>query len=1080
MSDLDTSKGGQGPAQSGDDRAAELLGLVDQARDLQQSGRTEEALALAERAETIARGCEFPRRLEPAQTLNRLGMIFFETGYTRTALPLYAQALAIAERLAPHDDDLLASLHNNLGQAEARLGRLEQAQTHLESSVAIRTQATPGSLALGFALDNLGSVHGSRGHLEQAEALHRQALAIFEQARGPIDTHVATALGNLSNVYRQRRDFQRAEACRLRALDTHERLLGLASPETLLDVAALADVHREQGDEARADTLMNLLLSIGGASPARAHRSLAEMLRALATTAFGDFRLDLAERLGARAVELLEAIEGPQAPDTLQALHLLANVQRATGHTEAADRAYHRALSGYEALQLHDEAVTVLIDLGKVYRDEGSYPLAEEVLRRALEHLRRAPGRDHQGIASALGNLALVHYEAEQYPRADAAFAEALAEVQQDTGRRFGERPWLLHNRAMLQYHLGQHDAAWDLYEEAKRLWTEEEGEDHPFVATAAANLALVHWARGDVERALTSFAEAERLRDREMQRIIAVGSETKRAAYARELQGDLHKVLTFCLALDPCPPEAAGFAAQMLVRRKGRVLDAIAHTLLQVREHPRPEDQEIVSRLQTVRREIAALMAPMLVTRRPTEARARLAVLRSEEERLEAALSYRSALSRPGLESVSLVDVQRALPRHGALIELLRFPVFDPARTGRKGPWKEPRYAAMVLPASGEPRCFDLGPASVVDAHLDKWRSLLRNRSSDEEAREREAGELWSLLIAPVRSALSGVRRLLVSPDGKLALIPFGLLRDPDGHPLSARFTVSYLTSGREVTRAGAAEPAASGVVVIAAPDFDAETGDGSSAAPSRLAGRARFAPLPGTKEEGEEIGALLDDVRLFTGRDATAEALRGVQRPLVLHVGTHGIFSPLEDEEIDWRMDLLSVGGEPLLIRRASTTHTANPMFYSGLALAGANRQAGGNGTGILTAQEVAGLDLRGTELVVLSACETGLGTVKQGEEFTGLRRALAIAGAATQVTSLWKVDDAATRVLMGHYYRSLLDGHGRAEALQLAQARTEQDPAHPEWRHPVYWAAFVSAGAWAPMPEGLRRRAGGGEDH
>jgi CHAT domain-containing protein len=618
----------------------------------------------------------------------------------------------------------------------------------------------------------------------------------------------------------------------------------------------------------------------------------------------------------------------------------------------------------------------------------------------------------------------------------------------------------------MLKYHRGEYDEARRLYEEAKRLWTEDLGKDHPFVATATANLALLHWAKGEAVDALAAFMEAEGLRDREMQRILAVGSEKKRAAYARDMQGDLHKVVTFCLSLDPCPVAVTRFAAQMLLRRKGRVLDAIAHTVSQLHDSIRPEDQVLVNRLQNVRHDIAALMGPVLVTRRPTEQRERLAELRQEEERLEAALSYRGALYRPGLEPVTLKESQQSVPPDGALIELLRWRPFDPVRTGAKEPWKEERYAAMVLRPDCEPQWFDVGHATTIDGRLDSWRSLLRNRSSEEHERNQLAAELYSLLIEPLRNAIDGARHLLVSPDGKLALIPFGELRDSKGHSLSAEFVVSYVSSGRDLKRAHGKAEETQGVVVIAAPDYDVETANTVAGASSRFADRGRFAPIPGTKAEGEEISRLLADVKLLIGREANVDALRNVRRPVVLHVASHGIFSPLEDDTVSHRMDVMSVGDAILMVQRASKMSLANPMFFSGLALAGANHR----GAGILTAQEIAGLDLHGTELAVLSACETGLGTVKRGEEFTGLRRALAIAGAATQVTSLWKVDDTATRVLMGRYYRLLLDGRSRAEALQMAQSRVANDPEHPEWKHPVYWAAFVSAGAWGPVRDRL----------
>jgi CHAT domain-containing protein len=131
--------------------------------------------------------------------------------------------------------------------------------------------------------------------------------------------------------------------------------------------------------------------------------------------------------------------------------------------------------------------------------------------------------------------------------------------------------------------------------------------------------------------------------------------------------------------------------------------------------------------------------------------------------------------------------------------------------------------------------------------------------------------------------------------------------------------------------------------------------------------------------------------------------------------------------------------------------------------LALAGANARKSGDDDGILTAAEAAGLDLWGTKLVVLSACETGVGEVKNGDGVYGLRRALVLAGSESQVMSLWKVSDRATKDLMVAYYRGLLAGQGRTAALRRVQLRMLASPAT---RHPFYWASFIQSGAWGPL--------------
>jgi CHAT domain-containing protein len=161
-------------------------------------------------------------------------------------------------------------------------------------------------------------------------------------------------------------------------------------------------------------------------------------------------------------------------------------------------------------------------------------------------------------------------------------------------------------------------------------------------------------------------------------------------------------------------------------------------------------------------------------------------------------------------------------------------------------------------------------------------------------------------------------------------------------------------------------------------------------------------------------------------------------------------------------------------------------NPLLRSGLILAGANqRQSGPGEDGVLTALEAAGLDLWGTRLVVLSACETGLGEIKNGEGVYGLRRALVLAGSESQVMSLWQVSDAATRDLMAAYYTRLQAGEGRTEALRQVQLTMiksggttapagaqrgiglqKENPKSQDLSHPFYWAAFIQSGEWRSL--------------
>jgi CHAT domain-containing protein len=185
----------------------------------------------------------------------------------------------------------------------------------------------------------------------------------------------------------------------------------------------------------------------------------------------------------------------------------------------------------------------------------------------------------------------------------------------------------------------------------------------------------------------------------------------------------------------------------------------------------------------------------------------------------------------------------------------------------------------------------------------------------------------------------------------------------------------------------------------------------------------------------------------------------------PRILHIATHAFFLPDIPRP---SVKATEVWGED---NRPVSPYFENPLLRSGIVFSGANRRSGEVEDGILTGLEIASLDLRGTELLVLSACDTGLGEVRNADGVYGLRRAFALAGVRSQVMSLWKVNDAATRPLMTEYYRKLLAGAGRSEALRQVQLSMLRNPA---LRSPYFWASFVLEGDWKPLAQQASVRA------
>jgi CHAT domain-containing protein len=401
------------------------------------------------------------------------------------------------------------------------------------------------------------------------------------------------------------------------------------------------------------------------------------------------------------------------------------------------------------------------------------------------------------------------------------------------------------------------------------------------------------------------------------------------------------------------------------------------------------------------------------------------------------------------GTREELLARIQKRLPESAALLEMVRYrPMNVTATTGTER-WQAARYGAYLVRRTGRPTFLDFGTADSIDALVAEFRRMLaqpRGTLAHELGRRLDA-----LLMQPVRASLGGARTIYLSPDGALNLVPFAALVDEQDRYLLETFTFNYVSTGRDLTRPTSQAVAATAPVVIGDPAFDAAADQaGTQTGPDATRGLRgqSFGRLPGTAAEARNIANLLGKVTVFTGSQATETALKSVESPRVLHVATHGFF--LADQDLSTTLS-------------SAVADLEDPMLRSGLVLSGVNIGKSGNDDGVLTALEAAGLALWGTQLVVLSACETGVGEVKTGEGVFGLRRAFMVAGAETLVMSLWQVEDTATQRLMTEFYRRLAQGEDRSQALRQASLSLMQDAAY---RHPFFWASFIAAGETGPL--------------
>ena len=499
-------------------------------------------------------------------------------------------------------------------------------------------------------------------------------------------------------------------------------------------------------------------------------------------------------------------------------------------------------------------------------------------------------------------------------------------------------------------------------------------GSSHPDIAQLLEQLASIRQRKSDVAAAVADLTRAFDIREGHLARNLALGSDRQRLGYLNLFANDTDQAISLHARHAPDSPGALELAVTTVLRRKGRALDAASDSVANLRRHAPNEQRGLFDRLTTARAQLATVTLRGTGATSPAVYRATLARLEETVDRVENELSAASATFRAERTPITRTAVQRAIPAEAALVEYALYQPVDPT-TERSA---APRYVAYVLRAGDTPpRWADLGEAAAIDAAIGAWRRALRDPGRRDAARL--ARRVDALVMQPVRDLVGDIRHLLISPDGSLNLIPFAALLDARDQFLIERYAITYLTSGRDLHRLLVPRESRGQPVVVAAPAFGEPALVATKKDPATREqvdySQVFFGPLPGVGAETRALRTLLPQATFFVGEQATESALRRVGGPRVLHIATHGFFLESGGEMPGGEATLAGVAGRRL---GKWAAWAENPLLRSGLALAGANQGKSGADDGVLTALEAASLDLWGTKLVVLSACDTGVGEV------------------------------------------------------------------------------------------------------
>ena len=538
--------------------------------------------------------------------------------------------------------------------------------------------------------------------------------------------------------------------------------------------------------------------------------------------------------------------------------------------------------------------------------------------------------------------------------------------------------------------------------------------ENHPSFSTVFNNVGLSYYSQAEYKKAAEQFQLSIQNEQSNLSQNLIAGSERQKREFINTFRETTNAVVSLHLRALPEDAETAQLAFNTILQRKGRILDVWSDSLqstcqdIGVDYQSLCDDYEQVieqrSNLEYLKRENSYS---------DSQSSVQLATLEDNIEDLEDQISRASADFKDATPSVTVSDIQALLPGDSALVEIVLYqPLIDTSIEDLSGgrdvqtdstynPYNAasfsqlsrfgaPRYAAYILKDSGVVQSVDLGSADTINASISSFKDSLSITdangapvTSPFQVRQ-EAQNLHRQIISPIRSALGDTTTVFIAPDGELNIVPFEALideEDEENRYLVEKYQFRYLTSGRDLLRLKE-ESAEHGdsALLLGNPDYNRSRSQSFQVSSRDIDFNNRiFGRLDYTQDEVDAIAPLLSNVEKLTEGEATESAVKRQESPSILHMATHGFF--LSDES------------------------ATNPLLKSGLILAGAASLEGSRDgqDGILSALEVSGLNLQGTQLAVLSACDTGQGESEVGEGVYGLRRALVSAGNAESSTQL-----------------------------------------------------------------------------
>ena len=1060
-------------------------------------GRYADAEALYSQATGIRKVQLGENHPDYAIFLNNVAGLYLSMGRYAEAEQLYLQAIGIRKAQLSENHPEYASSLNNLAMLYEDLGRYAEAEPlYLKAKEIRNTQLGEDHPDFASSLNNLAGLYKDMGRYAEAEPLYLKAKEIRNTQLGEDHPDFASSLNNLAGLYKDMGRYAEAESLYLKAKEIRKMQLGEDHPDFASSLNNLAGLYKDMGRYAEAESLYLKAKEIRKTQLGEDHTDYANSLNNLAGLYQITGRYAEAEHLCTQAIRIVKAKLGEEHPHYATSLNTLAILYKSMGRYADVKPIYLKTME-IRKMQLgenHPVYSSSLNNLALLYKNTGRYTEAVQLSTKAIKIRKKQLGEDHPDYATSLSSLAGLYQNMGRYAEAEPLYLQGLEITKKALGEEHPEYATSLNNLATLYRNTGRYDEAELIMLNVTKIVRIQLGEEHLDYATTQNNLAVLYESMGQYDQAEPLYLQGQQVYFHQLQTVFPTLSEKEKEQFLKTFSNSFEYFHSFVLKRQGGNPAITAPQYDNALLLKGLLLQSSA----QIRERILASGDTTAIRLfedwQALKRQW--LKESKIPKNERVQAGIAPDATLAKANTLEKELARRSETFAEAKDTVRTTwrEVQQGLQPGEAAIELVRF------RWNNKGWTDTVHYAALIVTPDMEdhPHLVLLENGNELEERgVQSYQSAFATRGVSRVAggdKPIPADSLYAYFWQPIQAALDslgGAGKVYLSADGVYHTMNLQTLKNSE--------TEKYLLETLDIQRVGSTEDLVkkkkqrsnnNNAVLAGYPTYPASPEAVASALqvyqhrqamPLLIsnsnygtyqtyraidANRNSISPLPGTLAEVEQLASILEGEGISTQallENASSEdLLKKVKGPRFLHIATHGFFEPEAEqtaEGLNREMRLSGLGPE---------TVSENPYLRCGLYLAGAettlkNRdnpdfsRPEGQEDGILTAYEATLLDLRGTELVVLSACETGLGVTKNGEGVYGLQRAFQVAGAETVIFSLWKVADQQTQEMMGLFYMNWLEnGMGKRAAFKAAQQTIKE-----KYEDPYFWGAFVMIG-------------------